>query len=376
MKRGILSIAFGLLAMGIASGNSIGFHLTEADLVVAGTLHMERADKGGFDLYRIDGPEAIRGELPEGSFGILFANHVCYHVHLEDHGRMLLFLRRMDGDMGVPYSGPLYMAMASPLSALCLCGDEGELLLEAARLQASVLDAAPERRAEVMARLVRSALDPGMPRLLRSTLTDAVRTDGSLALLDGLDSARLLELFRQSDPNSELQRCVLDALGAVRPAGLEAELVSTVRGPSGSFHRDQIAAILAGSGEENVEAALIADFEKIGEATRANVLYVLGNMGRGRGVETIRQVMWTKLKGVQEAAAAALTADRTSRAIGALGELALDSYDAKGGTAAVMGLARINTRESRKILGQIRKAGHLQIAVRRTAAECLERLSK
>ncbi len=376
MKRGILSIAFGLLAVAIANGNSIGFHLTEADLVVAGTLHKEKADKAGFDLYRIDGPEVIRGELPEGSFGILFANHICYHVHLEDHGRMLLFLRRMDGNTGVSYSGPLYMAMASPLSALCLCGDEGELLLEAARLQASVLDAKPGQRAEVMAGLVRAALKPGMPRILRSTLIDAVRTGGSLALLDTLDRSRLLVRFRETEPNNELQHCLLDALGTVRPAGLDEELISTVRGPSGSFHRDQIAAILAGSKEEGVAAALIDDFEKIDEATRANVLYVLGNMGRGKGVDTIRQVMWTKLKGVQEAAAAALTADRTTKAIGALGELALDPYDAKGGTAAVRGLARINTRESRKILDQVRKAGHLPIAVRRSAAECLDRLTK
>lgn len=376
MKRGILSITFGLLAVAMASGNSIGFHLTEADLVVAGTLHKEEADSNGFDLYRLDGPEVVRGELPEGSFGILFANHVCYHVHLEDHGRMLLFLRRMDSNPGVSYSGPLYMAMASPLSALCLCGDEGDFLLDAARLQASVLDAEPERQAEVMAGLVRAALGPGMPRFLRSTLVDAVRTRGSLALLDNLDRARLLGRFRETAPNSELQRCLLDALGAVRPAGLEEELISTVRGPSGSFHRDQIAAILAGSKEEGVTAALIADFEKIDEATRANVLYVLGNMGRARGVDTIREVMWTKLKGVQEAAAAALTADRTTKAIGALGELALGAYDARGGTAAVLGLARINTRESRKILDQVRKAGHLQIAVRRSAAECLDRLTK
>ncbi len=376
MKRGILSIAIGLLAVAAASGNSIGFHLAEADLVVVGTLHKERADGGGFDLYRLDGPEVIKGALPEGSFGILMANHVCYHVHLEDHGKMLLFLRQLGHVPAVPYSGPLYMAMASPLSALCASGDEGRLLVEAARLQASVVDADLEEQSEAVAGLLRIALGQGKPTLLRSTLIDAVRTKGSLELLDGLDRTRLLERFRQTAPNCELQRCLLDALGEVRPAGLERELISTVRGPSGSFHRDQIAAILAGSSEEGLPAALVADFGKIDKTTRTNVLYVLGNMGRGKGVATIRGVMWMKLAGVQEAAAAALTADRTGGAVAALGDLALHAYDSKGGTAAVLGLARINTRESRKQLDLIRKAGHLPISVRRAAAECLERLSE
>ncbi len=377
MKRGILTILVLLLGTLPAFGNSIGLHLKEADLVLAGTLHKEQARDSHFDIYSVSGVEVIRGELPADDFRIVYPKTLDYHVTLEDGKRTLLFLREVDTDIGLEFIGTLYIAFAADLGAVTLKGDEGDLLVEATRAQAALVSAAPAQKAVVLAGLLRTALEPGRPRFLQSVAIDAIRTPGAVARLDSADRSRLLSRYRDSLPCSELKRCLLDALGEARPEGLTEELVKTVRSFEGGYHRDQIAAILAGTDCDNAIGSLVGGFEEIeAEAVRDNVLYVLGKMGRGRGVPAIRSVMNLRLRGVQKAAVEALFADRTSAAVVALGEIASGKWESRDVEAAISRLASINTREARSTLMRISANDRLRVSAREKAAVLLGRLSK
>jgi hypothetical protein len=377
MKRGILTILVLLLGTLPAFGNSIGLNLKEADLVLAGTLHKEQAGESHFDLYSVFGVEVFRGELPAEDFRIVYPRTLDFHVALEDGKRTLLFLREVDTDIGLEFTGTLYFAFAAELGAVTLEGEEGNLLVEATRAQAALVDAAPARKAVVLAGLLRRALEPGRPRFLQSVAIDAIRTPGAFDRLDSGDRSRLLSRYRESVPCSELKRCLLDTLGEARPEGLTEELVKTVRSVEGGYHRDQIAAILAGTDCENAIGCLVGGFEKVEvEAVRANVLYVLGRMGRGRGVPAIRSVMNLRLRGVQKAAVEALFADRTSAAVAALGEIASGNWKSEDVEAAISRLASINTRDARSNLSRISADGRLRVSARKKAAELLDRLSR
>ncbi len=364
-----------VLAGRTASANSIGFLLEEADLAVAGALQKTDGGNDDFDIYRADVFETIRGTPPEGALRILFAKRICYHVHLHENVPVLLFLRRMDGKMGLDRPGPYYMAFAAGMSVVELEGEEGDLILEAARLQAGLDKAEAARKAAVVARVLRTALEPGRPRLLRSAVIDAVRTPGALDKIDALDRSRMLDRYRESTPWSDLRNHLLDGVGEARPDGLAAELVREVRGPCGHFHREQIAALLAAVGGETAPDELVVDFSGLDRAARGNVLYVLGCMGGGRGVAAIRSVADIHLEGVTLDAVQALKIDRSPDAVAALGEIAVTAEE-KSAISALQGIASINTAQARSILEDIRERADVRPSVKRKATGLLNHLSR
>lgn len=373
-KRFVLPVLF-LLAATTAAASSIGFNLEGADLVVAGTLKEDGPANDRFEFHRIDGIDLIHGDAPEGPVRVLCPRDLCYHVHVAADEPTLLFLRRMEirspeGNL----EGPFYMALASPMSAVPLVGDEGNLILEAVRAQAAA-GSDPARRAAAVARVLSTGLEPHRSTLLQSALIDSVRTPGALDGLDSLDRTRLLQRFRDVRPGSDLQHSLLGALGCVKPDGLTDELIRMVRGAAGIFHREQIAAILAAVGDETVPFALAEGFTDLNAQSRANVLRVLGSMGRGKGVAAIRSVMWCRKESVLGQAAQALFTDRSKGAVDALGEIVR-----KGGKtealSAVAALASINTEDSRSVLYAVRRDKTLDVEVRRSAAQFLIRLAK
>lgn len=391
MKKTILTLAAALLCTSMAGGSSFGFNLRDADLVVAGVLFAERSCDGHMHLFRLDSPEVVAGELPPGAFGIVRPCHICYHTDLADGERTLLFLRKVEGELGENFSGPIYMALATDLAAVPLQGDEGALIMQAARTQAEIMSADPETRARALSEILSGALEPGRPLLLQSALVDAIRTPGAIERLDGLDKARMLEQFRRAAPHRALKRCLLDGLGRARPDGLAAELVDAVRGPAGAFHRDQIAAILADIGADTVPGDLICDFENLSRDQRDNVLHVLGHMGKGKGVAAIcsvaglqetglqeagRRLAVSRLEGVQTAAVEALFADRSQEAVEALGQLAAGAWNIRDAAAAVSRLGCINSELARAMLTGIRDDVELDPGIRQKAAEFLNRLSR
>jgi hypothetical protein len=391
MKKTLLILAAALLCASMASGSSFGFNLRDADLVVAGFLYEERSFDDHLKFYRLDSPEVVAGELPPGAFGIVRPCHICYHADLADGDRMLLFLRKVEGHLSGHFPGPIYMALAADLAAVPLVGEEGGLIMQAARTQVEIMGADAGVRARAMSDILAGALEPGRPLLLQSALVDAIRTPGAIERLDELDKARMLEQFRRAAPHRALKRCLLDGLGRARPEGLSAELVDAVRGPAGAFHRDQIAAILADVGGETVPGELIRDFEKLDRSRRDNVLYVLGHLGKGKGVDAIcsvaglrvaglgaagQQDACSRLEGVQTAAVDALFADRSPEAVEALGELAAGAWSARDAAAAVVRLGRINSARARALLSGVRDNVDLDPGVRQKAAEFLNRLSR
>jgi len=212
---------------------------------------------------------------------------------------------------------------------------------------------------------------------MESVLIDAVRTPGALGRLDALDRTRLLERFREAAPFSTVKLRLLDALAEARSAGLKAALVEMVRGPEGEYHRDQIAAILAGGGAASAAADLVAGFGTIeNEAVRANILYVLGRMGRGCGVGAIRSVMNLRLEGVQKEAIAALYADGSREAVEALGEIAAGPWGEEDVLGAVDRIAAIGSETARAVLLELKDNRRLRESVRKKAAEFQSRLSR
>ncbi len=375
MKQIVVLTFVLMLAGSAASANSIGFNLEGADLVVAGTVTGDGQESDRYAFHRVAGIELIKGTLPEGAVRLVCPRNICYHVHVAANQPTLLFLKRMDAAaVGGERGGSVYIALASPMSAVPLEGDEGDLILETVRAQAAA-GSDPVKRADAVALGLFAGLEPNRSTLLHSALVDAVRTPGAFDRLDALDRSRLLHRYRDTRPGTLLQQTLLDALGCVQPDGMTDELIRTVRGPAGGFHREQIAAILAATGDESTPRTLVDDFAGLGKASRSNVLHVLGSMGRGRGVAAIRSVMWCRKEGVLDQAIRSLILDRTQGAVDGLADV-IRSGERTQALSAVAALASINTELSRKVLNDVRRDESLDMELRRNAALFLSSLTR
>jgi|GEM_PF-2130075 len=355
MKRTATVIVCLAFLAAAVEGRSIGLHLEQADLVAAGqVVAAGRSSEGHFEFFRFEPEEILKGERPEGIMWVVEPNHICCHQHLVNGARMLLFLRRMDeAPAGLPRSGTAYLALAIPPGVVELTGEEGVLFLEAVRRQVGLANAVGIDRARSFAPMLRAALEPGRPQLLRSLLVDAACIPGVWQRLDQLDRAKLLERFREARPYSELKLNLLFALGEARPKGMTAELVRTVRCVEGNFYRTQIARILAARGEIGATAALIDGLQELDAQQRANVFYVLGGLGNGKGVPAIGSVMWSGALAEQRWAVEALSIDRSPAAVELLGELLHGTEHAAVVDAVLQKLGAINTLQTRSILLEV-----------------------
>lgn len=363
VMRYIVGMIFIVAAAFPAQGQSLRLLLEEADLVVAGELSAGETGER-FESFSMPAAVLLKGAAEPGFRVLRFTDLCCQAQHC--HGdRKVLFLKRLPVEIGgIRLEKPTYTVFSGELGHITYEVEQETFLLDAV---GDLLAAAGEDRALVTARVFNEALEEEFEPLVYALAHDVVATPGALALLD---SEAVLGKFDALDRGSRSRARLLLLLGELAPEGLASRVEALARSPEGKTLLDPCAAILGRLGDLDTPRRLAEGFE--GDP---QVLYVLGRLGHGKGLEALESLMEEHLDRLHPAFIDALLADRTEAAVRLLGRAA-EHKNLDAALSALNALARINTRAARDELKRISALDEIHRTVGIRAAVLLNGLSR
>lgn len=375
MRKLIWGILIIVASMGLAEGQSIGIHMTDADLVAAGDIVEKHADEK-FTYYSMNNVEMIHGQGEAPLFQVVSFRELCFHVHITSGTRSVLFLRELKGNItGLDNSIPTYAALATDMSVIPLDPSYENVLLGLLRQYSQALSGTAAQRAAVAAEMFQTAVEENIEPLLYSASYDVVATPGAKERLTPFDGVMALNRFQATSSFSRTKHRLLYALGELKPQGLIPALDNLVWSSEGQFYLDTIAAIYTHLKDKEAPIRLIADFDKLDELCEKNVIHVLGRLGAGAGVPAIRSLFEKHLQFRWASIVDALLADRSEQAVEALGIVASTPIlDAS--FLALEALAQINTQASRSKIETVSNSDAINKTIRNKAAALLAVISR
>jgi len=202
-----------------------------------------------------------------------------------------------------------------------------------------------------------------------------IATPGAMDLLTSFDANMALNRFQASSTFSRVKQRLLYVMGEMKPAGLPVALESLTRSKGGRFYLDTIAAIYTQLNDNSTPGRLISDFKSLDEVSRTNVIFVLGRLGQGAGVQAVDSLLDDYLNDYYGQIVDTLLAGRSEAAVHSLGRIAQNrSQDAA--FLALQALTMINTPAARYQIESVSTSKTVNKSIRNKAAALLSMISK